>query len=317
MGRNRVRRGRLVHGFFILNKPLGMSSNAALQKVKRIFGARKAGHTGSLDPLATGLLPICLGEATKLSSYLLDADKRYHVKATLGVTTTTGDAEGEVIDRRDVGDISEARLQEVFSHFVGDIKQVPPMYSALKRDGQTLYKLARQGIVVEREPRPVTIRSIELLGIDGCEIEFDVVCSKGTYIRTLAEDIGNELGCGAFVSMLHRTGAGRFVAGDMLTFDDLESLQGDDQAVSEACFERRDASLEPLECALIDWPEVKLSNESVFYLKRGQAVTISKQVSTTSTAGWVKLYDDENGFFGLGQILDNGRLAPKKLFQGL
>ena len=203
-------RGRNVNGILLLDKGIGITSNAALQKVKRLYQASKAGHTGSLDPLASGLLPLCLGEATKLSSFLLDADKAYAGVCKLGVKTSTADAEGEVIETRPVPDLSEAQLRDVLAKFVGVIDQIPPMHSAIKMQGQPLYKLAHQGIEVERQPRQVTIHSLTLTRLEGDEFAFDLQCSKGTYVRTLAEDIGEVLGCGAHLSALRRTQVGPF-----------------------------------------------------------------------------------------------------------
>ncbi|MCG8011081.1 MAG: tRNA pseudouridine(55) synthase TruB, partial [Candidatus Thiodiazotropha weberae] len=204
MGRRR-NRGRNINGVLLLDKPQGMTSNKALQEVKFLYKAAKAGHTGSLDPLATGLLPICFGEATKLSAFLLDADKRYLVKVKLGETTTTADAEGDVVETSDPSGVTEDALRETMAEFLGEQQQLPPMYSAIKHNGERLYKLARQGIEVEREPRTIHIHGIDLLSFDLPEFEMDVRCSKGTYVRTLAEDIGKRLGCGAYVSGLRRT----------------------------------------------------------------------------------------------------------------
>lgn len=224
MGQRRREGERDVSGIVLLDKPAGITSNAALQTVKRLFRARKAGHTGSLDPLATGLLPICLGEATKLSGFLLDADKRYRTEIRLGVTTTTGDAEGETLRVREVADLDRARVAEAVARFTGEIEQIPPMHSALKRNGMPLYKLARQGIEVERAPRPVVIHALELVRCEADRIELDVRCSKGTYIRVLAEDIGEALGCGAHVGALRRTGVGGFDAGRMVALETLRAV---------------------------------------------------------------------------------------------
>jgi tRNA pseudouridine55 synthase len=216
MGRRRST-GRKVNGILLLDKPLGITSNDALQRVKHLFRARKAGHTGSLDPLATGLLPICLGEATKISAFLLDADKRYRVKVKLGVTTTTADAEGEVLEEKPITGVDQARIEAALESFRGEIDQLPPMYSAIKHKGERLYNLARQGIEVEREPRRITIHSLVLLDWQAPEFSLDVHCSKGTYVRTLAEDIGNVLGCGAHVTALHRSGVGPFGDAQMVS----------------------------------------------------------------------------------------------------
>ena len=217
MGR-RKNKGRNVSGVLLLDKPQGGSSNHVLQRVKRLFGAAKAGHTGSLDPLATGMLPVCFGEATKISAFLLDADKRYHLKCQLGVNTTTGDAEGEIVDTQDVSAISEKDVKKVLPGFLGEIEQVPPMYSAIKHNGERLYKLARQGIEVERKARQVTIYDIEYIALDWEQLgdqqrlilELEVHCSKGTYVRKLAQDIGEVLGCGACISRIRRTKIGPF-----------------------------------------------------------------------------------------------------------
>ena len=301
MGRQR-QRGRNVQGILLLDKPLGITSNAALQQVKRLFRARKAGHTGSLDPLADGLLPICFGSATKVSAYLLDANKQYRVKVRLGITTTTADAEGEVLETRPTEDITEQALCSVLSGFVGQIQQLPPMYSALKHKGERLYKLARQGIEVEREPRPVTIHALELLSSDLPEVELDVHCSKGTYVRTLAEDIGEALGCGAHVSALRRTGVGPFGIEGIVTMETLE-------AKAEEGLDALDQLLLPVESALADWPEVRLSGDAAYYLRMGQPVLVPK----APTEGWVRLYAGEGKFLGVGQIQDDGKVAPKRL----
>ena len=303
MGRRR-NRGRNVNGVLLLDKPLGMTSNAALQKVKYIYKAAKAGHTGSLDPLATGLLPICFGEATKFTTYLLDANKRYQVKVRLGVTTTTADAEGEVLETHPTDSVTEAGLHEVLEGFVGEIQQLPPMYSAVKHQGERLYKLARQGVEVERQPRTIRIFELKLTAFSGSEFEMDVTCSKGTYIRTLAEDIGNELGCGAHVIGLHRTEVGPYSTEGMISLDNLE-------AAAEADKYSTDALLKPVDSALLDWPEVCLSDDAAYYLKLGQAV----QVPKAPTSGWVRLYSKDGLFLGVGFIQEDGKVAPKRLLK--
>ncbi len=299
----RRKSGREVNGILLFDKPAGMSSNALLQRIKRIFNARKAGHTGSLDPLATGLLPICLGEATKMSGFLLDADKRYQVTIKLGIKTTTGDAEGEAILTREVGHYSNPELELVLAEFLGDIEQIPPMYSALKKDGQPLYKLARKGIEVERKVRNIKIHSIEILAAEGDLLELDVHCSKGTYIRTLAEDIGERLGCGAHVAVLRRLSVGPFSGKKMVTAAQLETI------AEEGGFEALDQLLLPMENALVNWPEVRLSQDVAFFLKRGQAVVVPK----APREGLVKLFAEENVFLGVGYIMDDGRVAPRRL----
>ncbi len=295
-------KGRDVNGIVLLDKPVGITSNAALQIVKRLFQARKAGHTGSLDPLASGLLPICLGGATKLSSFLLEADKRYAVTIFLGVKTTTGDAEGAVVTSQSVQGYSDERILEVLAHFVGEIEQVPPMHSAIKHQGQPLYKLAHQGIEIERQPRTVHIYRLALLRNLGDRLEVDVSCSKGTYIRTLAEDIGAALGVGAHVQVLRRTAAGPFNAGQMVTLAELETA-------AAASLEAVDRYLLPMEEALTHWPDVCLSDDMAYYLRQGQPVFVPR----APTSGWVRLHSADHRFLGIGRVLDDGRVAPKRL----
>ncbi|MFC1747254.1 tRNA pseudouridine(55) synthase TruB [Pseudomonadota bacterium] len=302
MARRRAR-GRDVNGILLLDKPNGMTSNAALQKVKRLFNANKAGHTGSLDPIATGVLPICLGEATKVSGYLLDSNKGYIVTIKLGVRTSSADIEGEVIETRPVPEIADSHLSEVLNSFLGDIQQTPPMYSALKVDGKPLYKLARQGIEIERKSRQVTIYSIDLLAKRDDELELAVLCSKGTYIRTLSEDIGEVLGCGAHVTVLRRTIVGGFELENTITLEHLEEL-----AQKEGC-EGLDQHLRPVDSALKGWPELVLNDDLAFYLLRGQPV----QVPKAPVDGVVALYGGQNQFLGIGHILEDGRVAPKRL----
>ncbi len=300
MGKRR-RNGRNVRGILLLDKPLGVTSNDALQQVKRLYNAQKAGHTGSLDPLANGLLPICFGAATKISAFLLDADKHYWVKVKLGVTTSTADSEGEVLETRPVDSISEDDVRQAVARFQGEIQQIPPMYSALKHKGERLYKLAREGKEVEREPRNITIHRIEMSGFELPEFELEVHCSKGTYVRTLAEDIGEMMGCGAHVVALRRTGVGPYGADAMVDMDTLR------QKIEEG-FPAADALLLPIDSALGQWPEVKLSADSSFYMRQGQPV----MVPNAPVDGWVRLYDAD-GFFGVGEIMDDGRVAPRRL----
>jgi tRNA pseudouridine55 synthase len=304
MTRRQRQRGRDVNGILLLDKPIGITSNDALQQVKRLFDARKAGHTGNLDPMATGLLPLCLGEATKVSAFLLDADKRYRGTCKLGVRTNTGDADGEAIETRPVAAYSEAQVREVLARFTGEIEQIPPMHSAIKHQGQPLYKLAHQGLEVERQPRRVTIYALNLLRLEGDELEIDVHCSKGTYIRTLAEDIGAALGCGAHLNQLRRTMAGPFSEAGMVTMEQLKQLllEGGQEAI--------DALLLPIEDALADWPAINLTANLAYYVRQGQAV----QVSQAPTQGLVRLFGPEAEFIGVGHILDDGRVGPKRLF---
>lgn len=299
---NRSSKHRAIDGIILLDKATGLSSNAALQQVKRLFNARKAGHTGSLDPLANGLLPICLGEATKVSAFLLDADKRYRVTCRLGVRTTTGDAEGQIVEELPIDGIDAARVAAVLTRFTGPIEQIPPMYSALKHQGQRLYQLARQGIEVERPARAVTIHALQLLELNGADCTLDVHCSKGTYVRTLAEDIGAALGCGAHVSYLRRTGVGPYDEAQMRTLDELAALNTQGAAVL-------DGALLPIETALLHWPEVSLSTDAAFYLGQGQAVLVPH----APTHGWVRLYGAGRNFLGMGEIQDDGRVAPRRL----
>ena len=301
MGRRR-RKGRDVQGVLLLDKPLGETSNRALQRVKWLYRAQKAGHTGSLDPLADGLLPICFGAATKVSAFLLDADKRYRVRVRLGVTTTTGDSEGDVLESRPTDGVDESTLARALELFRGEIDQVPPMYSALKHHGERLYNLAREGIEVERKPRRVTIHDLRLLSAALPEFDLEVHCSKGTYIRTLAEDIGKALGCGAHVVGLRRTAVGPFGTEGMVDMTTLERT-------AEQGFDALDRLLLPVDSAIVDWPEVRLSADAAYYLKQGQAVL----VPNAPTSGRVRLYSAASGFIGVGEILADGRVAPKRL----
>ena len=299
---------RIVDGILILDKPLGISSNGALQDAKYLLQAKKAGHTGSLDPLATGVLPLCFGEATKFSQYLLDADKRYTATIKLGVSTATGDAEGEILKECEVEKLSDQALEKVLDQFRGEIKQIPSMYSALKVNGQTLYKLARKGIEVERKARPVTIHSLDLISNDGDSLVLDILCSKGTYIRTIAEDLGEALGCGAHVSALRRTKSGPFEIEQAISLDELKELK------EASGFEGLDDVL--LDCAagLVGWERVVLPEISAAFVKQGQAVQIAKAPSN----GLVKLFTessngDEEVFIGIGEIMEDGKIAPKRL----
>jgi len=303
----RRQRGRPVNGLLLLDKPAGLRSNAALQQVKRLFQARKAGHTGSLDSPASGLLPICLGEATKMSGYLLEADKHYLATFTLGICTSTGDAEGEILSQRPVEPCSPAQLEAVLDQFRGEIEQVPPMYSALKHQGRRLYELAYQGQSVEREPRRLWIHELTLLSRDDRQLEFSIHCSKGTYVRTLATDIGERLGCGAHVSRLRRTQVGPFDDSDMITLAGLEALAG------EAGFEAMDHTLLPADSAVAGLPQVELPESSAFYLRQGQPVIVPK----APTSGLVRIYSRGRRFMGVGEVLDDGRIAPRRLLAGI
>lgn len=295
-------KGRDVDGILLLDKPQGLTSNEALQKVKRLFQARKAGHTGSLDPLATGMLPICFGEATKISSFLLNADKRYIAQCKLGIRTDSADADGEVIETRPIEGVTEQQIRRVLNDFSGEQRQVPPMHSAIKRDGVPLYKLAHQGIEVEREARDITIYRLDLIRFEKDILELDISCSKGTYIRTLAEDIGKALGCGAHIAALRRLQVGVFEGAKMYTFEELNKLQEQDVTTL-------DQSLLPIDAGLSDWTDVQLSADASFYLRRGQAVF----VPGSKIGAYVRLYDPARAFLGVGIVLDDGRVAPKRL----
>jgi tRNA pseudouridine55 synthase len=302
MGRHRSR-GRDIDGIVLLDKPIGFSSNDALQRVKRLFDARKAGHTGSLDRLASGLLPVCLGEATKISGVLLNADKRYLATFRLGERTTTGDAEGEVLERRPVDSLTRSEVERALARFVGSIEQVPPMHSAIKYQGRPLYKLAHRGIEVERQPRRVTIYALDLLDLRGADARVAIRCSKGTYVRTLAEDVGAVLGCGGHVAELRRTGSGPYQDPDMVTLDQLEALARQGLAAL-------DAAILPIESAVRDWPDIRLPEDVAYYLRQGQAVLVPR----APTRGWVRLYGGDARFLGVGEVLDDGRIAPRRLF---
>ena len=293
-----------MDGILALDKPVGMGSNESLQVVKRLFRARKAGHTGSLDRLASGLLPICMGEATKISGFLLNADKRYEACIRLGMRTRTGDAEGEVVETRAVPKYPSAKLEAVLSEFVGEIEQIPPMHSAIKHQGQRLYKLAHRGIEVEREPRPIRIYYATLLDVRHERIVIDVKCSKGTYIRTLAEDIGERLGCGAHVEALRRLEAGPFEVASSVSLDAVREL-------SEEGLHALDALLVPAEAGLADRPEVHIPKQVAYYLEQGQPV----MVPHAPTEGFVRIYARSGHFLGVGEVQDDGRVAPRRLLR--
>jgi len=286
---------RKVDGVLLLDKPLGMSSNTALQTARRLLNAEKAGHTGTLDPLATGLLPLCFGEATKFSSELLDADKAYEATLKLGVTTTTADAEGEVLLTRPVS-VTQDMLDAALAKFTGPISQVPPMYSALKRDGKPLYEYARAGVELEREARHVVIHKIELLAWQDDEVRIAVDCSKGTYIRTLAEDIGELLGCGAHLIALRRTRIATIMLAGAVTLAQLESASD------------RDLLLAATESLLDDLPEAHLDAAASDRLLHGQPVTVAGV-----SAPRYRTYAADGRFIGLCQLDAQGRLAPKRL----
>ncbi|WP_025989836.1 tRNA pseudouridine(55) synthase TruB [Burkholderia oklahomensis] len=294
---------RTLDGVLLLDKPIGLSSNDALMRAKRLYLAKKAGHTGTLDPLASGLLPICFGEATKFSQDLLDADKTYEATMRVGVRTTTGDAEGDVLDTRDVA-CDEAAVAAALARFIGDIVQVPPMYSALKRDGKPLYEYARAGQTVEREGRTVTIRSLECLSCALPDVTFRVTCSKGTYVRTLAEDIGEVLGCGAHLTMLRRTGVGSLTLEHAVTLDALDAATQDE----------RDARLAPVDALLSTFPLVKLDAALTKRFLHGQRLKLSELVARPETdeGARVRVYDGGDRLLGVARAME-GVLAPERL----
>jgi len=302
----RRRKGRQVDGLLVLDKPSGMSSNAALQQAKRLFGADKAGHTGSLDPLATGVLPLCFGEATKFSQFLLDADKGYESTFVLGEGTDTADADGAVIAQASAAHLSEDQVTRAMETLTGAIEQVPPMYSALKVDGQPLYKRARAGEQVERAARPVDIYRFELLSCEFSEqvrLTVRVQCSKGTYIRTLAEDLGAALGVPAHVATLRRCQSGPFVLNDCVTPEQLTAVKasGTDTDL--------DALLQPIESCIEHLPRLTLSEAATFYIRQGQPVL----VPNGPQSGMVRIADAGGLFLGVGDMRDDGKLAPRRL----
>lgn len=309
----RKRKGRLINGVLLLDKPYEMSSNNALQKVKRIYFAQKAGHTGALDPLATGMLPICLGEGTKFSQFLLDTDKTYQVTAKLGIRTTTSDADGEIVSQKPV-DVSNEQLMAALDKFRGTTQQVPSMYSALKYQGQPLYKYAREGIEVPRESRDITVFRLDVLSFEGDEATLEIHVSKGTYIRTIVDDLGEMLGCGAHVSMLRRIAVGGYPIDKMVTMEKLEQLleQAKEQDISPS--KLLDPLLLPMNTACGDMPSVFIDDMSASFLRNGNPV----QASNAPESGLVQVYiehDDEREaeFIGVGTIDDDGLVQPKRI----
>ncbi|AUY23948.1 MAG: tRNA pseudouridine(55) synthase TruB [Mixta calida] len=303
------RRGRDIHGVLLLDKPQGLSSNDALQKVKRIFRANRAGHTGALDPLATGMLPVCLGEATKFSQYLLDADKRYRVIARLGERTDTSDADGQIISERPIA-FNQAQLDAALESFRGETQQVPSMYSALKYQGRPLYEYARQGIDVPREARAITVYELQFIRWQDNELELEIHCSKGTYIRTIIDDLGEKLGCGAHVIMLRRLQVARYPIGKMVTLDQLYALQGEPGDLTPEAQAQLDALLMPMDSPASDYPEVNLSETAAGYFRQGQPV----QAANAPRDGLVRVTEGEaRKFIGMAQIAEDGRVAPRRL----
>lgn len=305
MGRQGKRRD--VSGILVVDKAMGITSNGALQEAKHLYNAAKAGHTGSLDPMATGVLPLCFGEATKFSQFLLEADKRYRATFKLGIATASGDADGQVISTGEVPALTEDGLESMLDGFRGVIEQTPSMYSAIKVDGQPLYKLARQGLEVERKSREVTIYELVLWDFSADELELEIACSKGTYIRSMAEDMGRVLGCGAHVCRLRRTASGPFDLRHAHTLEELKEIR------ESGGFEAIDALLQPASSAVQHWPEVKLTELTASYLRQGQPV----QIPHAPTQGWVRIFSESSGagmdFLGVGEILEDGRVAPRRL----
>lgn len=295
--------GRDVHGVFLLDKPKGMSSNDVLQKVKRLFQANKAGHTGALDPLATGMLPICLGEATKFSQFLLDSDKRYVVTAKLGERTDTSDAEGQLVETKEVN-VDENEILTALEQFRGDIWQVPTMFSALKYNGKPLYEYARMGITVEREARPITIFELNFIRYEAPYVTLEVHCSKGTYIRTLVDDLGEVLGCGAHVTMLHRTAVSNYPAHAMMSYADLQNLAENVPLVV------LDKHLLPIDTAVSNLEKINLTHEQTKAVSFGQRI---KYENRNRIYGFVRLFSDSEQFLGVAEITSDNIIRPSRM----
>ncbi|MDD9195895.1 tRNA pseudouridine(55) synthase TruB [Aliivibrio sp. S3MY1] len=305
----RRRKGRPIDGVILIDKPEGITSNDTLQKVKRIYFAEKAGHTGALDPLATGMLPLCFGEATKFSQFLLDSDKRYRVVAKLGERTNTSDSDGEVVQTREVK-VDRGQLERCIAKFRGTTDQIPSMFSALKHEGRPLYEYAREGIEVPRKSRKITVYSIELIRFEGHEVEMEVHCSKGTYIRTITDDLGEMLGCGAHVTYLRRTGVSNYPYENMVTIEYLEALLEQAHREDIAPRELLDPLLMPMDSAVQDLPEVNMIPELADHVLHGQPV----QVFGAPQEGIVRMTSgEERLFIGIGHIDNDGRVAPKRL----
>lgn len=303
----RRKKGRLVDGVIVLDKPTGITSNAALQQLKKMFDAQKAGHTGALDPLATGVLPICFGEATKFSKFLLDANKAYIATAKLGVITDSGDSDGEVIETRPVPELALSQIEEVVNSFKGVSQQTPSMYSALKHQGRPLYEWARKGIEVERKSREINVLSIRLLEVREGEIDIEVACSKGTYIRSLVEDIGLKLGCGAHVTMLRRTKAGDFSLQHAVTLQELHDMQErSDKLFKQGDF---DSLLQPIDVMLSEYPSLMFDKNQSYSLSHGQSVKIAQPQQEVDI---VRLYDEQR-FLGIGRLTSDGEVFPVRL----
>jgi len=291
---------RKVDGILLLDKPVGLSSNATLQRARRLYRAAKAGHTGNLDPLASGLLPVCFGEATKITPYLLNAGKRYQARIKLGERTATGDAEGEIIERRPVPRLDGAGVEGTLAGFCGERMQTPPMHSALKHQGRPLYKLAARGVTVERKSRAITIKALNLLDFEGATLTIDVSCSKGTYIRVLAEEIGAALSTCAHLSALRRTEVQPFNLDGAVTLEMLDKR-------AESGLTALDELLRPMDQALSIWPAVSLDERAATLLRHGQRVTVPLEAGET-----VRIYGPAGGFLGMGEVA-GGRLSSRRL----
>lgn len=301
------RRGRDINGVLLLDKPQGLSSNEALQKVKRLYNANRAGHTGALDPLASGMLPICLGEATKFSQFLLNSDKRYQVIAKLGQRTDTSDADGQIVQQRPVS-FTQAQLDVALDKFRGDLQQLPSMYSALKYQGNKLYEYARKGIKVPRESRSITVYQLQIVRCEGDELELKIHCSKGTYIRTIIDDLGEVLGCGAHVIYLRRLQVATYPIERMVTLEKLNAVLA--QAQTIVLDELFDPLLMPMDSPVENYPEVNLLPVVADYLKKGQLV----QVACAPASSIVRITEGKKRkFIGVGTITDDGRVAPRRL----
>lgn len=296
----RRRKGRKISGILLLDKPQGLSSNAALQKVKRIYDAQKAGHTGALDPLATGMLPLCFGEATKFSQFLLDSDKGYRVIGKLGIRMDSGDSTGEVIETNPIK-VTKKQLEKELEQFRGDIMQIPSMFSALKHKGQPLYKYARKGIEIERPPRPITVYQLDLIRFENDEVELEIECSKGTYIRNIIDDLGQALGCGAHVTLLHRNFVADYPIEDMITLEALiQSVENGDNI---------DELLLPLDSAILHLDEAVIDNESADFFSHGQAINYANLIE----GDLIRVYSEDDVFLGIAEVDDQDMLAPKRL----
>ena len=294
---------RNVNGILLLDKPQGASSNEILQVVKRLYDANKAGHTGSLDPLATGMLPICFGDATKFSQFLLEANKSYLVTGKLGETTSSQDSEGQILAKKATDHVDARAIIDLLPKFRGKIMQLPPMHSALKHKGQPLYKLARQGITVERTPREITVYEIELLGLNGDLFELAIKCSKGTYVRTIVADLGEMLGCGAHVVALRRSAVEPYDSIAMVQIDQIKAL------ATANDYAALDRLLLPVDSMLIGMPQITLTADMVFYMKQGQAVFMPG----APTQGLVKMFSKSGKFLGVGEIIPDGKVTPRKM----